>query len=48
MGIVKMSKNNKNSTKKSIKVDDETEELRLEFVDKIKRRSKQKPVDFKF
>lgn len=48
MGIVKMVKNNKNSTKKSIKMVDETEELRLEFVDKIKRRSKQKPVDFKF
>lgn len=43
-----MVKNNKNSTKKSIKMVDETEELRLEFVDKIKRRSKQKPVDFKF
>ncbi len=47
MSIVKMSKKNNNVLKKPSKVAEEKEEIRPEFAEKIKRRSKQKPVDFK-
>lgn len=42
-----MSKKNNAAIKKPIKVAEEKEDIRTEFAEKIKRRSKQKPVDFK-
>lgn len=42
-----MSKKKNNILKKPVKVADEKDEIHPDFVEKIKRRSKQKSVDFK-